>query len=402
MTHDAFQTLEPCFRWYGPTDRVPLPYIRQAGARGIFTSLHHVPYGEVWTDRDIQTVQQQLESHGLTWRVVESLPIHDDIKLGQDNFDQHIEHYLESLRALARCGVQIVVYNFMPGLDWVRTDMAYEQVDGSNVLRFSPVQFCAFERFALQRDGAEQDYIQEQWAQAEVFWQSLNREEQDQFVSAILEAFPGGEVTMTLDGLRELLGRFAGIDAQVLRDNLHRFLQAVVPTAESLGMRLAIHPDDPPRPLLGLPRVVSTEEDLAGLLDAVDSPANGLCFCTGSLGANASLDLPAMAERFASRIHAVHLRNVQHEADGSFHESGHLSGDVPMTRVIDVLLKEQERRREAGREDWRLPMRPDHGPTLMDDLQKAPPRDPGYACLGRAMGVSVLQGMQLGLLASRR
>lgn len=384
-------------RWFGPNDPVPLTHIRQAGATAVFSSLHHIPYGEPWPRDEIRDHKQAIESAGLQWSVVESLPVHEDIKTGQGDLTRLFQHYNESLRHLADEGLHTVIYNFMPVLDWVRTDMNHVLDDGSECLRFDPVQFAAFELHALQRKGAESDYPPHQREQASQWWHSLDTEAQQAFIRTIIDVFPGVKWGLGIDDIRSMLARYHGIGATELRTNLARFLEAVIPTAESLGIRMAIHPDDPPFSVLGLPRIVCTEEDIRMIFEMVDSPSNGLCFCAGSLSARGDNDLPSIVRRFAPRIHAAHLRSTQREPDGSFHEADHLAGSVNMPAVVRALLDEQDRRLQTGRSDWQLAMRPDHGHTIMDDLAKPPGITPGYSCIGRMRGLSELRGLMHGL-----
>jgi len=394
---------EESFRWFGPDrDPVPLAHIRQTGATGVFTSLHEIPYGEAWPREAIRARKAQLVAAGLRWAAVESVPVHEDVKTGRGDLKSLFEAYGTTLRHLAAEGVTTVVYNFMPVLDWVRTELRHVLPDGSECLRFDPVRFAAFEIHALRRPGAEDDYPPERRELAAAWWVSLDESERATFIRTIIDVFPGVKLGLSLDDVRAMLARYAGIDADVLRANLARFLQAVVPVAEEVGVRLAVHPDDPPFPLLGLPRIVSRASDVEALLRMADSPANGLCFCTGSFSARPDNDLPAMVRRFAPRIHAVHLRSTFHAPDGSFVESDHLAGAVDMPAVVRALLDEGDRRRSEGRPDWRLPFRPDHGHTMMDDLAKPPFPNPGYSGIGRMRGLAELRGLMLGLRYAER
>jgi len=383
--------LEESFRWFGPLDPVPCSHIRQAGAEGVFTSLHEIPYGEVWPREPIRERKEVLASAGLRWAAVESLPVHEDIKTGKGDLTRLFENYAASLRHLAAEGVTTVIYNFMPVLDWVRTDVAHVLPDGSECLLFDPVHFAAFEIFALQRPGAEMDYFPDMRERAREWWFGLDAPSQQTFIQTIIDVFPGVKLNLSLDDVRAMLASYHGIDADALRLNFARFLEAVVPVAEQAGVRLAVHPDDPPFPLLGLPRIVSTESDIEKIFAMADSNANGLCFCTGSLGARPDNNLPAMVRRFASRIHAVHLRSTHREPDGSFYEADHLKGSVDMPAVVRALLDAQDGRGE------RLPFRPDHGHTMMDDLAKPPFPNPGYSCIGRMRGLAELRGLMVGL-----
>lgn len=391
--------LEECLRWFGPEDPVPLSFIRQAGATGVFTSLHQIPYGEAWPREAIRERRERIEAAGLRWAVAESVPVHEDIKTGHENLTRLFENYTTTLRNLAAEGIHTVVYNFMPVLDWVRTDMRWPLPDGSMSMHFDPVRFAAFEIHELKRPGAEADFSQEQLANAAAWWASLDEPARDAFVRSIIDVFPGVKWELTLDTIRTMLARYANIGEAELRANLSCFLHAVIPTAEELGIRMAIHPDDPPFPVLGLPRVVSTAPHVESIFNMIDSPANGLCFCTGSFSARADNDLPAMAKQFGHRIHATHLRSTHLLPDGSFYEAGHLGGSVDMPAVVKHLLAEQDSRRTSGRADWQLPLRPDHGHTMMDDLPKPAGITPGYSCIGRMRGLAEIRGLMHGLLA---
>jgi mannonate dehydratase len=394
--------LEEGFRWFGPHDPVPLSYIRQAGANAVFTSLHQIPYGEAWPRAAVGERKALIEKAGLRWAAVESVPVHEDIKSGRGDLKRLFENYTATLRTLAAEGVRLVIYNFMPVLDWVRTEMRSVLPDGSECLHFDPVRFAAFEVHALKRPGAEADYTAEQLERARGWWKSLDSAAQDVFIQTIIDVFPGCKWALSLDDIRAMLARYDGIDDRALSANLGRFLEAVVPVAEEVGVRLAVHPDDPPFSVLGLPRIVSQAADIEAVLKMADSPANGLCFCTGSLSVRSENDLPAMARQFAPRIHAVHLRSTQRLSDGSFFEADHLAGSVDMPEVVRALLDEQDRRRLAGRSDWQLPFRPDHGHTMMDDLAKPVGITPGYSCIGRMRGLAELRGLMLGLRHAER
>jgi mannonate dehydratase len=395
-------SLEESFRWFGPDDPVPLAYIRQAGAQSVFTALHQIPYGELWPREAIHERKQMIEAAGLRWTCVESVPVHEDIKTGGGDLKRLFHNYTTTLRHLAAEGIPLVIYNFMPVLDWIRTDMHHVLPEGSESMHFDPVRFAAFEIHALKRQGAAADYTPEQQAQAAAWWQSLDAAGQQKFIQTIIDVFPGCKWGLSLDDIRAMLARYQHVDADGLRANLGRFLEAVVPVAEEVGVRLAIHPDDPPFPVLGLPRIVSTAAQVEAIFKLADSPANGLCFCTGSLSARADNDLPAMVRQFAPRIHAVHLRSTQRLPDGSFFEADHLAGSVDMPAVVSALLTEQDRRRATGRRDWQLPFRPDHGHVMMDDLQKPTGITPGYSCIGRMRGLAELRGLMLGLRQAGR
>lgn len=400
MRYRELPLLEQSFRWYGPADPVPLSYIRQAGASAVFTALHDIPYGELWPSEAIRKRKEVLETAGLRWTAVESVPVHEDIKTGSGQVEYFLANYVQTLRNLAAEGVQTVIYNFMPVLDWVRTDLRHVLPDGSECLLYNPVHFAAFEIHALQRASAAADYTPEQIQAADLYWHSLNAPARAEFIQNLTDVFPGCKLGLSLEDLSAMLARYAHLGRDGLKANLSRFLETVIPVAEEIGVKLAIHPDDPPFPILGLPRILSTEQDVADLLQMVDSPANGLCFCTGSFSVRADNDLPAMVRRFARRIHAVHLRSTQRLPDGSFFEADHLAGSVNMPTVVRALLDEQDRRQAAGQMDWQLPFRPDHGHTMMDDLLKPPVPNPGYTCIGRMRGLAELRGLMTGLRAA--
>ncbi len=394
--------MEEGFRWFGPADPVPLPFIRQAGADGVFSSLHQIPYGEVWTRVAIRERKQMIEDAGLRWSVVESVPVHEDIKTGRGDLKLLFENYNNTLRNLAAEGISTVIYNFMPVLDWVRTDMRWVLPDGSESMRYDPVRFAAFEIHALKRADAAADYTPEQIAQAAVWWASLDEAAHDTFVRTIIDVFPGVRWALSLDDIRAMLAKYDGMGADGLRKNLARFLEAVIPVAAEVGVKMAIHPDDPPFSVLGLPRIVSTASDIEGIFTMMANPANGLCFCAGSFSARADNDLPEMVRKFAPRIHAAHLRSTQRLSDGSFYEANHLAGSVDMPAVVRNLLDEQDRRHAEGRADWQIPLRPDHGHAMMDDLPKPAGITPGYSCIGRMRGLSELRGLMLGLRHAER
>jgi len=384
--------MEQTWRWFGPRDSITLADIKQTGATGIVTALHEVPNGEVWTVEAIAARKALIEASGLVWSVVESIPVHEDIKRGGPLRDKWIATYQQSVRNLAANGIDVVCYNFMPILDWTRTDLQYELPDGGWALRFDQDAFAAFDLFILDRDGAASEYDPEETARARSYADALSPEGREQLTRTIIAGLPGSEEGYTLDSFRAMLATYAEIDADALRSNLAYFLRAVVPVAAEVGVRMAIHPDDPPRPLLGLPRVVSTQSDAQWLLDAAPSPANGLTFCTGSYGVRPDNDLVAMARAFARSIYFAHLRSTVREANPrSFHEGDHVLGDVDMVAVIAELVTEERRRdREGGP---RLPMRPDHGHQLLDDQRRA--TNPGYSLIGRLKGLAELRGVEL-------
>jgi mannonate dehydratase len=384
-------------RWFGPTDPVSLAEIRQTGATAIFSSLHEIPYGEAWPADAIVRRRDEIAAAGLAWRIVESVPVHESIKTRTGDFNRHIENYRLTIQRLGAAGIDVVIYNFMPGMDWVRTDLHHRLPDGSEALLYDPAKLAAFDLFALRRPAAEKDFTPKQQEAAQAFWASQSDAARDAFIAQTLDLFPGVRLGLTLEGLRARLALYESIDATRLKQNLKLFLQAIVPAAHEAGVRLAIHPDDPPFSVLGLPRIVSTERDLSDIVAMVDQPANGLCYCTGSLGARADNDLTGIVQRLGKHIHAVHLRSVQREANGVFYEANHLEGSADMPPVVRALLQEQAGRRERGRSDWRVTLRPDHGHMMLDDFKRPPPACPGYSIIGRLRGLAELRGLQLGI-----
>lgn len=394
--------MEQTWRWFGPEDAVTLAAARQAGATGIVTALHHIPYGEVWTTGEIEKRKAEIEApgFGLTWSVVESLPVHEAVKLGSGDLDPIFANYRQSLRNLAACGLRTVCYNFMPVLDWTRTQLDAPVIGGAKALRFNIHEYVAFDWLMLERPGAADGHAPEILARARAWFDASTEADRARLLANIMAGLPGAYDRYDIPGLRALLARYAGIDAEALRANLARFLKAVVPTAEEVGVNLCIHPDDPPRPLFGLPRIVSTGEDLEAILAMVDSPANGITLCSGSLGAHPGNDVPAIAKRVAPRIWFAHLRNVVKDADGSFMEGEHLGGDTDMVALIDVLLAEEDRRRKTGTMPCMIPLRPDHGHEILDDIGK--PSHPGYPAIGRLRGLAELRGVMTALERTRR
>jgi len=386
------------WRWFGPDDNVTLSEIRQAGAQGVVTALYDIKPGDVWSREVIKERRALIEAAGLTWDVVESLPVSEAIRTGAPDAKQHFANWITSLENLAAEGLQVICYNFMPVLDWTRTDLTAPMPSGATALHFDLIDFAAFDLFVLARDGAVQDYPNEIVAQARDRAQTFDQSDRDRLVRNILAGLPGAVERWTLDTLRDRLAAYAEIDAEGLRSNMAAFLRAVVPDAERLGMRLCCHPDDPPWPLLGLPRIMSTLADYDWLVSVVPSPANGVTFCTGSLGARPDNDLPKMMTKLGPHVHFLHLRNVRLEdgtVPGSFHEDEHLAGSTDMIAVIKAVLAEQSRRRAEGRADWQIPMRPDHGQNILDDQTRG--SAPGYPAIGRLKGLAELRGAMLAL-----
>jgi mannonate dehydratase len=391
MIPDLAQT----FRWFGPSDPVTLDAIKQTGATGIVTALHHIPAGDTWSLTEIEKRKAIIENSGFKWSVVESVNIHEDIKIGTGGRDRYISNYKETLKNLSQAGINIVCYNFMPVLDWTRTHLDYRLPNNASALRYHAPAIAAFDLYILQRENAFNEFTPQQQQAVKVYLDSLNADEKKLLLNTVLAGLPGTDEVFTVDEFKVYLEKYRAVDEAKLKENLGYFLKAIIPYAEELGIKMCIHPDDPPFPILGLPRVVKNEADLTDIVNMYRSPANGITLCTGSLGANAANDIPGIINRLGQHIHFLHLRNVNREADGSFYEADHLAGSTDMFAVMKSVIMEQLKRSDAGRADISIPMRPDHGHKILDDFNYN--TYPGYSVIGRLKGLAELRGLELGI-----
>lgn len=390
--------LEQTFRWYGPNDAATLQAISQTGATGIVNALHHIPTGEVWSLEEIKKRKSIIEAAGFRWSVVESVNVHDGIRTAAPERDQYIRNYIETLKNLSAAGIKTVCYNFMPVLDWTRTDIDYRLPNGASALRYHAPALAAFDLYILERPGAFDEFSPAQQEAAKTYLDSITPEQKQELINTVMAGLPGTNDVLTIDEFKGFLKRYADTDAAALKANMAYFLQAIIPDAEKLGIKMCVHPDDPPFPIFGLPRIVSTEQDLNDVVNAAPSTSNGITFCTGSLGARGDNDLPGIAERLGRHFHFLHLRNVKREPDGSFYEDNHLEGSTDMYAVMKAIVLEQKKRQEAGRDDIAMPMRPDHGHKLLDDFNYN--TFPGYSVIGRLKGLAELRGLELGVRRS--
>ncbi len=387
--------LEQTFRWFGPSDAVTLQAIRQTGATGIVNALHHIPSGVVWSPEEIKKRKDIIDAAGLTWSVVESVNIHESIKTATEGRNEAIANYIQTLKNLAAQGIKTVCYNFMPVLDWTRTNLDFRLSNNASALRYETAAVHAFDLYILERPGAFDEFTPAQQKAAKAYLDSISAEEKELLINTIMAGLPGTDEVFSIPEFKEHLKKYENVNADTLKANLAYFLQAIIPDAEKLGVKMCIHPDDPPFPILGLPRVVSTEADLKFIVDAAPSPSNGLTYCTGSLGARADNDLPGIMNRLGQHVHFLHLRNVRREADGSFYEDNHLEGTTDMYAVMKAVILEQKKRVDAGRDDIAIPMRPDHGHKILDDYNYN--TYPGYSVTGRMKGLAELRGLELGI-----